>query len=386
LNKTLIALAALMAAGAACAQSSVTLFGIVDVGVNRSTASGTGSTDLTQVTSGALNTSRIGFRGVEDLGGGLQASFWLEGQVFADDGRGGSAIASGNQSITTPAGSGLNFGRRSTLSLSGTWGEIRVGRDLSPINYIYSGFDPFANVGVGTNMVVFGVATALGADPNLYGFQPAGQGTTGPWVRVSNMVNYFSPASSPFIVHAAYWVGETPGTGANRKDGSGGGLRLGYTSGPFNVQAAWQETRFRASPVTATAGAPSGNHNSIGIAGSWDFKVAKLWANFERDTRESALELRGDGGMVGATVPVGSVGLIRTTYSFWKTKAGTQPEARKFALGYVHNLSKRTALYTTYAHVQNKNGARVALGGSTFGTGVTDGKSNGLDLGLRHTF
>src|SRR4051812_28339740 len=93
MKKSLIALAVLAAAGAASAQSSVTLFGIVDATL----AFGKGEvTDRTSLTNSGLNSSRLGFRGTEDLGGGMSASFWLEAGVANDDGS-GAATSTNNQ-------------------------------------------------------------------------------------------------------------------------------------------------------------------------------------------------------------------------------------------------------------------------------------------------
>jgi len=82
-------------------------------------------------------------------------------------------------------------------------------------------------------------------------------------------------------------------------------------------------------------------------------------------------------------VPVGA-GEIRLAYSTYKIdQVGADPRVNKLALGYVHNLSKRTALYATYAHLNNKNGSSVALNGAS--TGVND-NSNGYDFGIKHSF
>ncbi len=126
MKKSLIALAVLVsAAGAASAQSSVTLFGVVDVGATYGTANGNGDADKWAVTSGNNATSRLGFRGTEDLGGGMSASFWLEAQVNGDDGTGGAT--SMNNVTTTGGSTGMVFNRRATVSLSGGWGELRLG-------------------------------------------------------------------------------------------------------------------------------------------------------------------------------------------------------------------------------------------------------------------
>ena len=132
MKKTLIALAVLAAAGAASAQSSVVLFGIVDATI----AHGSGNvSNKTFLTNSGYNSSRLGFRGVEDMGGGMNAGFWLEAGLSNDDGQ-GAGTNSNNQAAGSGASvagrQGLTFNRRSTVSLGGSWGEIRLGRDYTP--------------------------------------------------------------------------------------------------------------------------------------------------------------------------------------------------------------------------------------------------------------
>src|SRR6267143_4558053 len=124
----LIALAALTTSAAALAQPSVTVFGVVDMAVEHGATNGPGGTSE-QLTSGANRTSRLGLRGTEDLGGGMTASIWLEGQLYTNSGAAGKEGVAGNQRVTTPRYSGVNFDRRSTVSLAAYWGELRLGRD-----------------------------------------------------------------------------------------------------------------------------------------------------------------------------------------------------------------------------------------------------------------
>lgn len=107
---------------AAQAQSSVTLFGVIDTGYTHLSSSGSGSNNLVAVDGNT--SSRIGFRGSEDLGGGLKASFWLEAAYESDTGAGGSTSTDNVKNVS----GGLTFGRRSTVSLSGNWGELRLAR------------------------------------------------------------------------------------------------------------------------------------------------------------------------------------------------------------------------------------------------------------------
>src|ERR1019366_6140183 len=132
MKKSLLALAVLGAfAGAASAQSSVTLFGVVDESVNHIK---NGDTTTTTMQSNMLNSNRLGFRGIEDLGGGLKAGFWLEAGMANESGvLGGSNSLGGTAYGSTGANGASVFNRRSTVSLiSDKLGEVRVGRDYDP--------------------------------------------------------------------------------------------------------------------------------------------------------------------------------------------------------------------------------------------------------------
>ena len=372
MKRSSIAAALMAAAGAASAQSSVTLFGIIDATVEHGSASGAGSTSSTQLTNSGYNSSRIGLRGTEDLGGGLAASFWLEGGLGNDDGTAGGAIATGNQGVTTSGGS-LNFNRRSTVSLAGRWGELRLGRDYSPSYWNLTNFDPFGANGVGTTL---GLAGAVAA-----GMTTAG--TAGVQMRASNSVGYFLPENlGGFYGQGMAYMGENSQDGsATQNDGRGLGLRLGYKRGPLDVAAAWQRTDFAQSATT-------GDFRTWNVGAQWDLGLASLMAQYGEDDRESLTELHGRQWLVGALVPVGA-GELRASYSSYRiddNNGTADPHAQKLALGYVHNLSKRTALYATVARVSNSNGSAIALGGATYGTGVTNGSSTGYDLGIRHSF
>ena len=165
-------------------------------------------------------------------------------------------------------------------------------------------------------------------------------------------------------------MGENLSTAANKKDGNGLALRAGFANGPINVALAFSETKFIA-----------GNIKAVNLGGSYDLGVAKIMAHYNQDKISGGND--GKGFLIGGLVPVGA-GEIRLAYSTYKGSL-TNPDARsdKIALGYVHNLSKRTALYATYAHLNNKKGAAQALNGSV--TGVNE-NSNGYDFGIKHSF
>ena len=124
-----------LAAAHAGAQSSVSISGTVDVSVRQVRNQGLGT--VTSQASGANSTSKLVLRGQEDLGDGLSAGFYLDGSLLADTGAMGA--------------SGPFWDRRSTVSLaSRQWGELRLGRDWVPTHLVWSGFDPFATLGIGS--------------------------------------------------------------------------------------------------------------------------------------------------------------------------------------------------------------------------------------------
>ncbi len=353
MKKSLIALAVLAAAGAASAQSSVTLFGIVDATL----AFGRGDTsDKTQLTNSGYNSSRLGFRGTEDLGGGMSASFWLEAGVNNDNGTGG-ATNTNNQATGASTGNGLTFNRHSTVSLAGGWGEVRLGRDYTPQFWNLTVFDPFGTNGAGTTVTLSSIITGVTA------------------VRASNTIGYFLPGNlGGFYGQVQMYLGENIENGAaTEDDGRGVGLRVGFANGPFNVALAMSRTQYAAGDV---------QQNNIG--GQWDFGMAKLLAQFSRDKNEALTgDGKGTGYLIGALVPVGA-GEIRASYSRYKIETALgEPESKKLALGYVHNLSKRTALYATFARVNNDGGAAAMLNGAT---GPANSDSTGYDFGIRHSF
>ena len=348
MKKSLIALAVLAASGAAMAQSSVTLFGVVDA----TYAYGSGSVaNKSQLTNSGYNSSRLGFRGVEDLGGGLSASFWLEAGLNNDNGTGG--VTNTNNQAATSTGGGLVFNRRSTVSLNGGFGEVRLGRDYTPQFWNLTVFDPFGTNGVGTTQTL---NSSLGGPTTI---------------RASNAIGYFLPGNlGGFYGQAQYYMGENLSNTANKKDGNGLAARVGYANGPINAALAFSETKYLA-----------GNIKSWNLGGQYDLGMAKIMAHYSEDKISGGND--GKGFLIGGLVPVGA-GEIRLAYSTYKVDTvGADPRTNKIALGYVHNLSKRTALYATYAHVNNKNGASQALNGAV--TGVND-NSNGYDFGIKHSF
>jgi predicted porin len=365
MKKSMLALAALTAfAGAASAQSSVTIWGIVDA----TYAIGNGSlTDKTQVTNSGFNSSRLGFRGVEDMGGGNRAGFWLEAALANDNGAGGATNtnnqASGGALAGMNGGQGLTFGRRSTVSWGGNWGELRLGRDYTPHFWNHTIYDPFGTNGVGTSQLLnssLGGATTVRASNSIAYLY--GMGFNG---------NSFGPGKG-LHAFAQMYRGENNSGAATSNDGNGFSLRVGYDAGPLSLAFANGSTKYAAGKITST-----------NLGGSYNLGVAKVSALWTSDKVSGGK--KGSGTLFGANVPMGT-NEIRVAFSRYETETAagaTDGKASKTSLGYVANLSKRTALYATYARVSNSGISAQALNGATTAAG---GSSTGMDFGVRHAF
>ncbi|MFE8643524.1 porin [Sphingomonas sp. NCPPB 2930] len=358
MQKNLFALALLCAAGGAFAQSNVTLFGVVDASVARISGNGGHTQGLAN---GSNTSSRLGFRGTEDLGGGLSAGFWLEGSLGLDTG----------------TSNGYQFDRRSTVSLSSGFGEVRLGRDKVPAYLTIETFDPFADIGVGgvgaSNMLANAATAAGGGTTGATGTTIEGSAPK----RLSNTVGYILPATlGGFYGQLQYGFGETVSTAVNDKRGNSMGFRAGYMAGPVNVSGGYSQ-------VQGGPAATEIKYKSSSIGGSYNFGIVKPMVLFATE--------RGNGRRIdlleiGATAPLGA-GELRAAVSRFDLKDSAN-DSRKFALGYGYNLSKRTQLYATVARVSNDGAATrgISINGLASPGVAAGGKSTGYEVGVRHSF
>jgi len=351
MKKSLLALATLgLFAGAASAQSSVTLFGIVDAAYGHVSA---GGKSVSGISNSGYNSSRLGFRGVEDLGGGLKAGFWLEAALGNDDGTTG-----GSNGLTT-----AYFNRRSTVSLMGGFGEIRLGRDYTPTFWNTTVYDPFGTNGVGTSNTLAMIGRASGTSNSIAA------------VRANNTIAYFLPAMGGISGQFQYAFGENGAAATGTKANNYFGFRLGYAAGPLSAHFANGKT-------SGTTGAADTKYTNIGA--SFDMGVIKpmmFWG-----TEKNGAGAKITGVELGLVAPVGA-GEVRAAWSKYDV-ANSANDWNKLALGYVHNLSKRTALYGTYARVTNKGAQTVAVSnnGLSAGAAAAGGNSTGYEFGVRHSF
>ncbi len=317
------ALTALAAASAAHAQS-VNLYGRLDVSMERLSISGAGaSRKLSRVSD---DSSRFGLSGSEDLGGGLRASFNLENGFAADTG--------------TVTQGGAFWGRTAWVGLGGAFGELRLGRNYIPMDDDAWAFDPFAGGGFGAHWM---------AQP----YQ----------ARINNSVKYLTPDLGGFQGGALISAGE----GGSRHLGLGGL----YRQAQFGLKFAHNSVK---------NAVPAGDRRELMLAGDVRIGGPRLTAMyFQR--KDDGVADKFSSLLLGTNVPLGG-GDVRASYT--RMEQG-QERSRRFALGYWHDLSKRTALYTAYVRQTNSTGFNTSVNPS-FPSLAGGEDLSGLQLGMRHNF
>ncbi len=376
MKKTLLAVALLAGyAGAASAQSSVTLYGVVDIGYQYQTIKSANGNKATQfaMASGQQNGSRWGLKGVEDLGNGLKANFVYE------------------SSITANSGSSTGFTRQSTFGLSSSaWGAVDLGRRTSPGTWAFSGIDPF------------GAAFGTSALDASMGAQ---------FIRLSNMIMYTTPSISGFGAALGY----STDTGLSQR-GSGASAKpsfsttnkmraisvgLRYANGPLLLSGLYDTYQPSSTAKNKT------NVKQWNIGATYDLKMAKIHAAYGQNidgivegqsTINNAETSGGDtntgGGviflngaktnswMLGVSAPVGGAGKVFASVQQMipggnlkdATITGTPTTSQTTAsLGYTYTMSKRTNLYAFYSYTNN-----VFM--------VQDVTANVVGAGVRHRF
>lgn len=346
MKKTLIAAAILSGfAGAAMAQN-VTIYGIVDASVVRID---NGTDSLIRLDSGRNAASRLGFRGSEDLGGGLKATFNLEHGFNVDNG----SMATAN----------TFFSRWAWVGLEGGFGAVRAGRQDSPFRTALNVIDPFANAGMAGSIDYFGYSTDL--DP------PDGGVTS--LERVSNQVTYILPKDLGGLNGSvAYQFGENA---AGSKPGSSWAGNVGYNVGGLALQLAYSRQNDTAGYV-----------NDYLLGGAYDFGFLKLHAGYHQTKSEDGFatpEIDIQAFLVGVTVPLGEAMKLRGWYIDNSVDHASGYDSQAFALSLTYALSKRTQFYTTFVMTDNDTNSRMGALSTATPAGE---KTNAIAFGIQHNF
>jgi predicted porin len=279
--------------------------------------------------SGVQGGSRLGFRGKEDLGGGLSAHFVIEAGILADT---GASLAN------------VTFGRQTLVGLTGSFGTVNFGRQFNLITNAVGSIDPF---GGGTE----------GAYSNIMNFS----------FRTSNGVYYTTPTVGGFTGDLAYGVGEVAGNSSGNREI---GASISYANGPVYAVVAHRSLN----------DALAANTNQVTVMGvSYNFGPVTAALGYGINKDDASVDSHDL--LVGASVPFGA-GSAMASYIRHDDRSGRGQHANQVAVGYTYTLSKRTNVYTAYARIDNKNNAGFTVGNATeFGSGP-----RGLAFGLRHKF
>jgi predicted porin len=309
MKKSLIALAVLAVSGAAMAQSSVTLYGVLDVALAHVKD---GTTSNTKIESGLLNTSRYGFKGSEDLGGGLKANFLLEQGFSMDTGSPLTDSQDGQTKLTQ------GFSRNSYVGLSGGFGELRLGKVWSAFDEMKGASNAVWDSGLSPNAGVF-----YGGVIGGYTFNPR------------NSAIYFSPNLSGFSGAASYSFGENKT--ATVDAGKVAALNVKYAGGPVYVGLGYQTEQVDGSVPTK---------KFTMLNATYDFGVAMLQASVGRQSQNAN---KTTDWTLGATAPVSAAVTISGGFAGSKDNAAAGDIKRTgVSLAALYALSKRTQLYAGY--------------------------------------
>ncbi|MFZ2295202.1 MAG: porin [Polaromonas sp.] len=353
MKKSLITLAALSFAGAASAQSSVTLYGVADIFFGQTEKGAPGKqVKQTVVDTDGASSSRWGFKGSEDLGGGLKANFVLEGGMKMDTGEQKTA--------------GSIFDRVATVGLSGAFGAVTMGRQATPYDALRSSTNNTYDT-----KALTATDTVWGKDKN-YSEVAAYES------RLSNSIAFTSANYSGFSGAVAVNFGENKGLGLNNVSVDAGqavSLHAKYASGPLLVGVAYQEQKTQNAATTAASTGTFSTKYTL-IAGSYDFGLAKLTAGYNT-AKDDATNAKDKQYQVGVTVPFSKAGSVAFGYA--KGDGEIAGKDGKNGSGYsvvgVYDLSKRTTLYAGWMDTKAKN----AAGAETY-------KNSAVAIGVRHKF
>lgn len=327
--------------------SQVIVYGAADLGLEFAK---NGQTSVNRVSSGMSTVSRIGFRGSEDLGGGLRANFRLESGLNADD---------GTQNNATKF-----FGRWSYVGLSGSWGAIDLGRMWSPTFVVGLTSDPLARNRTSLGWNMFLAQTRRTDTAFTPGF-------------TDNSVRYTTPRVGGVWGELMYSPGEAVDSASS---GRGLGLNLQYASGPLYLGYGYQRTN------SGTATVPVANPDasvSHFFGATYRLGDVTLYGTLNRNTADATSIPDSTNAMVSARWAVGGPHVLLAQVAQRKV-SGVDARARGLQIGYDYLLSKRTSLYARIARVNNDGLSRITLNGVASQAAGADASFTGL--GISHVF
>ena len=360
--KKVIALAVTgLASGALFAQANVTVYGLLDAGYNEVHTDG--ARTERSIDSSQTAGSRLGFKGSEDLGGGLKALFVLEYALANDI---NSTIGSASKWSATAT-------RQAYVGLGSDYGTLTLGRlQTAAFNWACT-YSPLTGG-------IFGTDLRLGA--RTY----SDCGNAG---RADNAVGYVSPNLAGLTI-AGNHILRTEGESANVADDYANQLGITYLNGGLQVGLIYNQVSRNKVPGSTTRTTDS-DIREYGIGATYDFKVVKLFASYANNKVEGfQAESK---YQVGATVPVFENGLILGSFAA-NSMIGDETDSKIWSVAYNHSLSKRSVLYAGYGLLTNEAKAQrgmgppanPSIGQPAYPLPPLGGNSSIFGLGIRHSF
>lgn len=366
--KYLIATGLVACALPALAQSTISIYGVVDVYGQYLD----GASRLSRVQSGGLNSSRLGFRSTEDLGGGLRALFTLESGFNVDDGN----INQG----------GTFYGRQAFVGLAGGWGEVTLGRQYSSIYHASNDLSVFANQPAGPSTAVIGgfgdgYEPVRGASSSTPGPSTGATGHGGP-ARVNNSIRYASPDFSGFRLSTLYGAGEASGSTSETRLYD---VALRYTGYGFDGMLSYVDDKAQ------RGGAADTRASIVTLAGSYSFAPFRIVAGYIDFDDKRPANLDGKGYWVGGQYQLGAH-TLKAQFVQNKPKYGSDNKTKAWGIGWAYAFSNRTSVYSSLTRFDNDGNAGTGgLGrfNSAVPAGLTSVSDNGINelvVGMRHIF
>jgi len=339
--------------GQAQAQTNVTIYGRVVDGINYQSNQPTGSVNSNGqaivgakwgVNGNVWGTSMFGFTGTEDLGGGLKAMFLLE-----------NGFEGGNGQVN--GGSGL-WTRRSLVGLSGSFGSLKLGRDLTLPSDVVWNLDPGGQQGMGTATLVKGRN----------------------WPTYNNEIDYITPTVGGFTAQGVYGLG---GVAGSTKDGSTGGLSLAFVQPTYELRAMYDF----ANDANGQYSSLFQNSKELTLGGTVTIDKLKLFAGYQNLSAPAVIGSQGNPDKanqfwLGANYQI-SPALTLIGGAFHVKLNQDSGTANLFMLGANYSLSKRTTLYASIGTVRNSALTSFAI---ETGNGAAGVNQNALYSGISHTF
>ncbi|MDI6750587.1 MAG: porin [Rhodocyclaceae bacterium] len=393
MQKKIIALAvAGLVSGAAFAQSNVTIYGAADVTFDNVKAGGADVSgfNLPGRNRVSANSSFLGFKGVEDLGGGLKAVFQFEGGVANDS-----------------AGS-FNFNRDSFVAVAGGFGTVAAGILTGPTRGLGAAMDPFAGAtGITANSAIIGKLGGERLAPSVATINPNTGGNVSNALagncaasstctsifdtRWNNAIAYISPNISGLTITAAYVANENKTrdgvAAANKLNTWGYDVGLKYENGPIMAALTQNQAKLGDNNGTKATDTRLGAKYNFGMG-----TVGLLWDRVEyKDNGAVIGSSKRNAWFLPVTFNVGGNGKVVAQYGHagdvkGGNRASNESGAKMFAIGYEHSLSKRTIVKAVWSQVTNERVAYYDFGINATGNADTGFDPKGFQVGVRHTF